>query len=142
MRERSAERRYEYIHAISARALNNAERVASRRTATAISHLGTVLPGPDKARGPLIPAASATVRPHRVQPLKAAPRSWSGRLPEASRTRGYEPRRAGAAPHSTNPTSLADALVEWGRGIMNGFLLRRVRFRKRIRENREYLTPK
>ena len=47
--------------------------------------------------GPLIPAASAAVHPSLVQPLKAAPRSWSGRLPEASRTCGYEPRAQ--APH-------------------------------------------
>ena len=31
------------------------------------------------------PAASAALLPHHVQPLKAAPRSWSGRRPLASR---------------------------------------------------------
>ena len=81
---------------------NNAGHDASRRTAAATLHLGTVLPGPDGAHSSaLIPQAFARVHPDRVQPLKAAPRSWSGRLPEASRARGYESRAQ--APHQ--PTS-------------------------------------
>jgi len=45
----------------------------------------------------LIRRASARLRPHRVQPSKAAGRRAGGRLPEASRVRGYEPRPQ--APH-------------------------------------------
>ena len=58
----------------------------------------------DRTSGPgrghqalLIPQAFARVHPDHVQPLKAAPHSWSGRLPEASRTRAYEARAQ--APH-------------------------------------------
>ena len=46
---------------------------------------------------PFIQQASARFRPHRVQPSKAAGRRAGGRLPEASRERGYEPRPQ--APH-------------------------------------------
>jgi hypothetical protein len=71
---------------------------ASQRSIAAICVLGTVLPGSDGGLfGPLIPRASARVRPSRVQPSKAAPRSWSGRLPEASRSRACEARPR--APH-------------------------------------------
>ena len=45
----------------------------------------------------LIRAAFAALRPRRVQPLKAAGPSAGGRLPEASRERGCEPRPR--APH-------------------------------------------
>ncbi len=51
-----------------------------------------------RASGPGRAAAFAAVCPVRVQPLKAAPRSWSGRRPEASRTCACEARGAGAAP--------------------------------------------
>ncbi len=49
-------------------------------------------------RGHLIQAAFAALHPRLVQPLKAAPRSWSGqRRPGASRRRGCETTPAGAA---------------------------------------------
>ena len=41
----------------------------------------------------LIRAAFAALRPRRVQPSKAVPLSRDGRLPEASRCRGYEPQQ-------------------------------------------------
>jgi hypothetical protein len=47
--------------------------------------------------GPQIRQAFARLRPRRVQPSKAVPLSRDGRLPEASRCRGYEPRQQ--APH-------------------------------------------
>ena len=58
---------------------------ASRRSIAAILHPGAVLPGADGAiLAALVPAAFAPVRPSRVQQSKADPRSWVGRLPEAS----------------------------------------------------------
>jgi len=62
-------------------------------------------------RGHRIQAAFAALRPRRVQPLKAAPRSWSGRRPGASRRRGCETTPAGAASGSTIKTPLDDALT-------------------------------
>jgi hypothetical protein len=70
---------------------------------------GPYFRGRTGAVGPLIPAAFAAVRPARVQPLKADPRSRVGMAVVrelrtlvcaargVSRTRGYEPQRAGAA---------------------------------------------
>ncbi len=48
------------------------------------------------------PGGFPAVQPHRVQPLKAEPRSWPGRWPSASRTHGCEPcaRAPHPAPHS------------------------------------------
>jgi hypothetical protein len=54
----------------------------------------------------LIQRASARFRPHRVQPSKAAGRRAGGRLPEASRERGYEPR-----PQAPHPTPLSERLM-------------------------------
>ena len=66
---------------------------AVRAYLVAIFVPGAVLPGADgELFAPLIQAAFAALRPRRVQPFKAAPRSGSGRRPEASRARGYEPR--------------------------------------------------
>ncbi len=62
-------------------------------------------------RGHRIQAAFAALHPRRVQPLKAAPRSWSGRRPGASRRRGCETTPAGAASGSTIKTPLDDALT-------------------------------
>src|SRR5260221_3020858 len=62
-------------------------------------------------RGHRIQAAFAALHPRRVQPLKAAPRSWSGRRPGASRKRGCETTPAGAASGSTIKTTLDDALT-------------------------------
>ena len=53
---------------------------------------GSVLPGGDRARSPLIQAALAALRPSPVQPLKAAGRSAGGRQAGASRARGNVPR--------------------------------------------------
>ena len=50
----------------------------------------------------LIRPAFARLRPHRVQPFKADPLSRAGRLPGASRRRGYEPRPQ--APHPAPPS--------------------------------------
>ena len=59
---------------------------------------GAVTSGRGREAAPSpIRAAFAALRPRRVQPLKAAPRSWGGRRPGASRGRGYEPRPQ--APH-------------------------------------------
>ena len=55
------------------------------------------------AFAPLIRQAFAHLHPHRVQPFKAAGRSASGRLPRASRVRGYEPRPR--APHHRCPVA-------------------------------------
>ena len=50
--------------------------------------------------GPPIRAAFAALRPRRVQPSKADPRSGAGRRPRASRVRGCEPHpRAPHLPH-------------------------------------------
>ena len=66
---------------------------APRRSIAAIFVPGAVLPGADgELFAPLIQAAFAALRQLRVQPSKADPRSGAGRLPEASRERGYEPR--------------------------------------------------
>jgi hypothetical protein len=54
-------------------------------------------PGRGLATRPFIPEAYAAVHPLLVQPLKAGPRSWPGRLAQASRTHGCEPRAR--APH-------------------------------------------
>ena len=62
-------------------------------------------------RGHLIQAAFAALHPRLVQPLKAAPRSWSGRRPGASRRRGCETTPAGAASGSATKTPLDDALA-------------------------------
>ena len=50
----------------------------------------------------LIQAAFAAFPPHRVQPLKAVPRSGDGRLPEASRTNACE--AFAQAPHPVPPS--------------------------------------
>jgi len=52
-------------------------------------------------RPTVIQAAFAALPPRRVQPFKAAPRSWSGRRPGASRRRGCETTPAGAASDPT-----------------------------------------
>ena len=62
-------------------------------------------------RGHLIQAAFAALHPRLVQPLKAAPRSWSGRRPGASRRHGCETTPAGAASGSATKTPLDDALA-------------------------------
>jgi hypothetical protein len=62
-------------------------------------------------RGHLIQAAFAALHPRLVQPSKAAPRSWSGRRPGASRRRGCETTPAGAASGSATKTPLDDALA-------------------------------
>ena len=54
----------------------------------------------------LIRAAFAALRPHRVQPSKAAGPRAGGRLPEASRERGYEPR-----PQAPHPLPLSERLM-------------------------------
>ncbi len=59
--------------------------------------------------------AFARLRPHRVQPLKAEPRSGPGRLPEASRVRGYEPRPQAPHPAPSFRTSPEDAPHRAGR---------------------------
>ncbi len=72
---------------------------ASRRSTAAIFGVGTVLPGADGIA--LIQAAFAALLPHLVQPLKAAPHSWSGRL-----TRGLPEMACEAhpqAPHQPAP---------------------------------------
>jgi hypothetical protein len=56
---------------------------------------GTVTSG--RATEDFSSRAFARFRPLRVQPFKADPRRGAGRLPEASRVRGYEPRPQ--APH-------------------------------------------
>ena len=59
-------------------------------------------------RGPPIRAAFAALRPRRVQPSKADPRSGAGRRPRASRVRGCEPRpRAPHLPHFKNASRSA-----------------------------------
>jgi hypothetical protein len=116
MRERSAARR----HLLSSRLA--ARRVSCETRARLAAHrCGDFAPW-DRTSGPgrgalphLIPQAFARVRPVRVQPSKAAPRSWSGRLPKASRTRGHEPRRASAASCPAFATSRDDALKRTGR---------------------------
>ena len=45
-----------------------------------------------------IRAAFAALRPHLVQPFKADPHSRAGRLPGASRCRGYKPRQQAPPP--------------------------------------------
>src|SRR5260221_6602180 len=67
--------------------------------------------GRASGRGYGIQAACAALHPRLVQPLKAAPRSWSGRRPGASRRRGCETTPAGAASGSTIKTPLDDALT-------------------------------
>jgi hypothetical protein len=56
---------------------------------------------------PLVPQAFARVHPAHVQPRRAAPHSRDGRLPDASRTRGCEP-RAQAPRHDPNRISGPD----------------------------------
>ena len=75
---------------------------AVRAYLPAISVPGAVTSGRGRGpAGPPIRQAFARLRPRRVQPVKAAPRSRGGRRPEASRGRGYEPRPQ--APHPTPP---------------------------------------
>ena len=77
-------------------------RGASRRAVAAISVPGAVLPGADGARaGPPIRAAFAALRPRRVQPLKAGPRSRAGRLPGASRAHALRGHARGRRPDPT-----------------------------------------
>jgi len=69
---------------------------------------GAVLPGADPGGFWLNPIrrAFARLRPRRVQPSKAAPRSWSGRLPGASRRREERtlaPAGAASPPARTTP---------------------------------------
>jgi hypothetical protein len=72
---------------------------ACRRSIAAIFVPGAVTSGrgPGRLSANPIRAAFAALRLRRVQPLKAAPPSGSGRRPRASRVRGYEPRAR--APH-------------------------------------------
>ena len=58
-----------------------------------------------------IQAAFAALHPRHVQPLKAAPRSWSGRRPGASRRRGCEPRPR--APHPAPPVMTPHESALW-----------------------------
>ena len=68
---------------------------------------GPYLPGARRRTFALpIRQASARLRPHRVQPSKAAGRRAGGRLPEASREQGYEPR-----PQAPHPTPLSERLM-------------------------------
>ena len=87
-----------------------------RRTRPAALHLRLFCPsGPcfrartEALRPTVIRAAFAALHPRLVQPLKAAGLSAGGRLPGASRHRGYEPQRR--APHPVPPSgsSLEDA---------------------------------
>jgi hypothetical protein len=84
---------------------------ASRRSMAAISVPGTVLPdkGPGGLAAPPIRAASAALRPRRVQPLKAAGRNASGRLGRGLPGVGSRTSPAGAASRSAIETSRDDA---------------------------------
>jgi hypothetical protein len=90
----------------------------------AISVPGTGTSG--RAREPpgsLHPGAFATLHVRRVQPLKAAPRSWGGRLPGASRRQGYEPRpQAPPLPHVQRASAERPSLGEGDGIICLGFL--------------------
>ncbi len=105
MRERIAARRYEISPRLSA------QRVSCETRAHLAAHRRGDFAPWDRASGRGLLQAFAHVRPHRVQPSKAAPRSWSGRLPKASRTEGYEPSRAGAASCPARMTSHENALI-------------------------------
>ncbi len=89
--DRAAARRRQ-VYAVCANKLPT--RPPSGAPFVAISVPGAVLPGADPGGFWLNPIrrAFARLRPCRVQPLKAVPRSGDGRRPEASRVRGYEPR--------------------------------------------------
>ena len=68
---------------------------------------GAVLPGADESLlAPFIRPAFARLRPRLVQPFKAVPLSRDGRLPGASRRRGYEPR-----PQAPHPLPLSERLM-------------------------------
>ena len=71
--------------------------------------------------GPPIRQAFARLRPRRVQPSKAAPRSGDGQRPEASRVRGYEPRpQAPPLPHVQRASAERPSLGEGGWNIRLG----------------------
>jgi hypothetical protein len=81
---------------------------------------GAVLPGADGARlGPPIRQAFARLRPRRVQPLRAVPRSRDGRRPGASRRQACE--ACLRAPHPLPPamTPHESALGEGDDGDYN-----------------------
>ena len=84
----------------------------------AISVPGAVASGRGRGPpGPPIRQAFARLRPRRVQPFKAVPRSGDGRLPEASRVRGYEPRpQAPPLPHVQRASAERPSLGE-GNGL-------------------------
>ena len=90
-------------HACEARRLRGDGGCASRRSTAAF-----LSPAPcfrarlaERSSRPLAGQLPPPLASRLVQPFKAAPRSWGGRLPEASRRRGYEPRPQ--APHPPRP---------------------------------------
>ena len=85
--------------------------LATRRSTAAISVPGAVTSGRGRSPAGLpIRAAFAALRPRRVQPFKAVPRSGDGRRPEASRGRGYEPRPQAPQPPPPSFASHENAL--------------------------------
>src|SRR5665647_1712957 len=93
-REWSAERRHQQSCALRRRRV-----LRSTRSPLGAPPAAFLSPAPCfRARdGGLVPAliraAFAALRPRRVQPFKADPLSRAGRLPEASRCRGYKPQQ-------------------------------------------------
>ncbi len=64
--------------------------------------------------GPPIRPAFTSLHPHRVQPSKAVPRSRDGRLPRASRCRGYKPRQQARRTLPASAVSCRTPLA-WGK---------------------------
>jgi hypothetical protein len=87
--------------------------LALRRSTCGFSVPGAVLPGWHGGSTPFIRPAFARLHARRVQPFKADLHSEAGRLPEASRARGYEPRpQAPPLPHVQRASAERPSLGE------------------------------